>query len=198
MKITMVIDVICSHSYLAYHHLRQALQTHRAAGGSAEVNFLPFQLDPAAPPEPEPLKAVLTRKFGPAALDSAAEMAKKAAEAGIVLDYDRALNANTRPAHLHLVHAERHHRAEELAERLFRAHFTDGLDIADARTLTDLAAEAGLHSTPDAEDEAELVRRADRTRELNVRGVPVILTDTDGPLVGDQSRAAFERLLAAN
>ncbi|MFI8996009.1 DsbA family protein [Streptomyces sp. NPDC053542] len=196
MKITMVLDVICAHSYLAYHHLQQALQTHRAAGGSAEVTFLPFQLDPAAPPAPEPLKTVLQRKFGPAALDSAAAMAKKAAGEGLVLDYDRAVNANTRPAHLLITHAERHGRAEEVAERLFRAHFTDGLDIADAATLGRLAAEAGLHSTPDATDEAELTRRLEQTRALNVRAVPVFLADGTAPLVGDQSRAAFEKLLA--
>ncbi|MDA2813355.1 DsbA family protein [Nocardiopsis sp. RSe5-2] len=196
MKITMVVDIICSHSYLAFHHLRQALDAHRADGGDAEVSFLPYRLDPGAPPEPEPVTAVLERRFGPAALDAAAGMAEKAAAEGLVLDYGRALNANTRSAHLHLVHAERHGRAEEMAEHLFRAHFTEGLDIGDPATLADLSAETGVPGAPGAEDREELARREERTRALGVRGVPVVLTEAAGPLVGDRSRADFARLLA--
>ncbi len=42
--------------------------------------------------------------------------------------------------------AEEHGRADEYTHAMFRAHFTDGRDLSDLNTLTELAGEAGLDS----------------------------------------------------
>ncbi|MEV0199330.1 hypothetical protein [Nonomuraea sp. NPDC050691] len=69
-----------------------------------------------------------------------------------------------------------------MAERLFRAHFTDGLHIGDPTTLTRLAAEVGVATggVPPAVVRARL----DRVRRLGITGVPVFLIEDLPPLTG--------------
>ncbi|MFG1616364.1 hypothetical protein ACGFI3_26690 [Nonomuraea wenchangensis] len=62
-----------------------------------------------------------------------------------------------------------------MAERLFRAHFSDGPHIGDSATLTRLAAEVGV--TPGHVPSREVRARLDRVRRLGITGVPVFLIE---------------------
>ena len=67
-----------------------------------------------------------------------------AAVDGITFHMERALRANTLLAHRLLWFAEQTGGQHEVTERLLRAYFEDGLDIADPDVLADCAADAGL------------------------------------------------------
>lgn len=62
-----------------------------------------------------------------------------------------------------------------MAERLFRAHFADGLHIGDPATRARLAAEVGI--TTGHVPSLEVRARLDRVRRLGITGVPVFLIE---------------------
>ncbi|MEV0633125.1 DsbA family oxidoreductase [Nonomuraea wenchangensis] len=84
-------------------------------------------------------------------------------------------------------------RAEPMAERLFRAHFTDGPHIGDPATLARLAAEVGV--TPGHVPSREVRARLDRVRRLGITGVPVFLIENLPPLTGSQTETALPAAL---
>jgi predicted DsbA family dithiol-disulfide isomerase len=170
MTVTMVIDVICSGSYVGFTRLRRAIAR---LDGPMEVSFLPYQLYPEAPPYGEPLLEVLERRFGAEAVAHSAQAAEDAKADGLRLEFGRAVAANSFAAHRLIADAAGPGRAVEMVERLFRAHFTDGLDIGDRATLDALADEVGV--TGGAIPDGEIRARLERVREMGVTSIPVFL-----------------------
>ncbi|MEU9831920.1 DsbA family protein [Streptosporangium sp. NPDC048047] len=108
------------------------------------------------------------------------------------LEYGKAIATGTFDAHCLLADAAHQGKAELMAERLFRAHFTDGLHVGDPATLARLAAEIGIGAGQ--VPAAELRARLDRVRRLGITGVPVFLVENLPPLTGSASETT---LLAA-
>jgi len=153
VQIEIYADVVCPWSYLGKRRLEAAL-----AGSPFEeavLRWRPYQLDPDAPRTGETAMAWLTRRFGGPenARAAADEVTRVAAEEGLTVDYDRAVIANTFDAHRLLWFADQPEAVffgatadtqAELIEALHRAHFTDGLNVADHDVLVALAAGVGL------------------------------------------------------
>lgn len=199
-RVEIVLDIICAHSYIGYNRFARAASRFRAQGGELEVTFLPFQLDPDASDEGEPLLQVLERKFGPSAVDSTAKVAETAAADGIELRYGHVVHTQTFDAHRRIALAARAGRAEQLTERLFRAYFTDGVSVADPKVLDRLDAEAGLAPRKNDADEASDEVRAglDRVRRLGVRSIPLFLFDDGSALNSAQSEETYFAALTAD
>jgi predicted DsbA family dithiol-disulfide isomerase len=132
----------------------------------------------------------LREMLGPGADQQAAQIAQRAARDGLQLNYDRAIATGTFDAHRLILLASRHGHATQMVERLFRAHFTDGLHVGDPETLRALADEIGVVITDDADE--ELRRRLDLPRRNGIQAIPVLIFDNRPALVGVQSE---ERLL---
>jgi predicted DsbA family dithiol-disulfide isomerase len=203
VRVRIALDVICVHSYLGYTRFTRAADRLRAEGHRVQVEFLPYELAPGAGTEGQPLLPVLERVFGPQAVRQTLQLAERAGADGLDLHYERAVATGTFEAHLLIARAARQGRAEQLVERLFRAHFTDGLHIGDPATLARLAEEAGVTAdgsgpgpaAPATAGETErLQAELERVRGLGVSGVPVFFIDGVQPLTGSQSEAT---LLAA-
>ncbi|SEU43991.1 DsbA family oxidoreductase [Nonomuraea wenchangensis] len=192
VKVQLVMDVICAHSYLGYTRFARAADLLRAEGVQVTVTFLPFELAPGAPAGGQPLLVVLEQTFGPQAAAGALAFAERAAREGIRFEYGKAIATGTFDAHRLIADAGHQDRAEPMAERLFRAHFTDGLHIGDPATLARLAAEVGV--TPGHVPSREVRARLDRVRRLGITGVPVFLIENLPPLTGSQTETT---LLAA-
>lgn len=183
VKVEIFSDVVCPWCYIGHHRLRQAVH---AFGGDVEVAHRPFQLDPDGVSSGEPLLTALGRKFGgPAQVARmTGHVAGVAAQDGLELRFDRAVAANTFEAHRLIRLAEGAGRGAAMADRLFRAHFTDGLDVGDPATLAKLAAETGVEDTGEGADEV----RADlaRARALGITGVPLFLFEERFAVSGAQ------------
>ncbi|MFF7261190.1 DsbA family protein [Streptomyces sp. NPDC008159] len=202
VRVRIALDVICVHSYLGYTRFTRVARRLRAEGRQLSVEFLPFELAPGAGTAGEPLLPVLERVFGAEAVRQTLQYARQLAAEGLELHYERAVATGTFEAHRLIARAARQGLAEPMVERLFRAHFTDGLHIGDPATLARLAEEIGL--TPDgpgaapAADAGEADRlraELDRVRGLGVSGVPVFYIDGVRPLSGSQSEAALSAAL---
>ncbi|GAA2425693.1 DsbA family oxidoreductase [Streptomyces glaucus] len=202
VRVRIALDVICVHSYLGYTRFTRVAERLRAEGRHLTVEFLPFELAPGAGTEGEPLLPVLERVFGAEAVQQTLRFARQLAAEGLELHYERAVATGTFEAHRLIARAARQGLAEPMVERLFRAHFTDGLHIGDPATLTRLAEEIGL--TPDSPGAAPAQKAAetdrlraelDRVRRLGVTGVPVFFMDGVRPLTGSQSEEALSAAL---
>ena len=166
-----------------------------------------YELDPNAPRH---LKGtandVLAQKYGMSpqrAQQAHAQLTALAAQEGLDYHFERVQLGNSFDAH-RLVHlAAAHGLAHEMEERLFKAHFTDGLSISDPETLVQLGAEVGL----DAEATRSMLNsdayaadvRADEqsAAELDIRGVPFFLFDEKYAISGAQPSELFTEALTA-
>ncbi|WP_168221107.1 DsbA family protein [Actinomadura sp. WMMA1423] len=139
MKVEFTHDIACVWSALGYARFQRAAEEHRAGGGELEVVFRPYQT--AIP------SAATTPGGGPLQLVPAArieQVAQAAAVDGLVVDLDRILPARTDHAHRLIALAAAQGAAEDMAARLYRAYFSDGLDIGDVNVLRGLAFALGV------------------------------------------------------
>ncbi|MFE9251677.1 DsbA family protein [Streptomyces sp. NPDC007088] len=201
VDVRIALDVICVHSYVGYTRFTRAADRLREQGVSVRVEFLPFELAPGAGTEGQPLLPVLERTFGPQAVRQTLAYAGQLRSEGLDLHYERAVATGTFEAHRLIARAARQGRAEQMTERLFRAHFTDGLHVGDADVLARLAREAGVEPEEGvsaeelAERDARLRAELERVRGLGVRGVPVFFVADRPPLSGAQSQDALFAVL---
>lgn len=196
VDVRIALDVICVHSYVGYTRFTRAANRLREQGVSVRVGFLPFELAPGAGTEGQPLLPVLERAFGPQAVRQTLAYAGQLRSEGLDLHYERAVATGTFEAHRLIARAARQGRAEQMTERLFRAHFTDGLHIGEPGVLARLAREAGVDPQADpaadpAPENARLLAELDRVRGLGVTGVPVFFVGDRPPLTGSQSEEAL-------
>ncbi|MFD1935445.1 DsbA family protein [Nonomuraea mangrovi] len=185
VHVGIALDVICAHSYLGYSRFTRAADRLRSEDVAVTVELLPFELAPGASTEGRPLLAVLEQTFGPEAAAGTASFAAHAALEGLRFEYGKAIATGTFEAHRLIASAALQHKAESMVERLFRAHFTDGLHIGDPAVLARLAAEVGV--VMDSVPTGELHARLERVRRLGITGVPAFLIERLPPLVGSQS-----------
>jgi predicted DsbA family dithiol-disulfide isomerase len=201
LPIEVFSDVVCPWCYIGEHRLAQAVER---SGVAVDVVWRPFQLDPRAPVDPQPVVEAYARKFGgpEAARQVIARITDAARADGLQLRLDRAQRANTFDAHRLMAWARSHGRQTEVGSRLFRAYFVDGRNVADHAVLTEVAVAAGL-SGPDAaamlatdECVAEVRDQLARAAELGISAVPSFVFDNGFVLPGAQDPAVFERIFA--
>jgi len=190
-NVQIVLDPACGWSFLTYTRFERAAARYRALGGEVAVTFRPFQLDPDAVNDGEPLLDVLRRKFGENAARNTVDFAALAAKDGLEVNYDRAVHSNTFEAHRLIATAARQGLAERMVDRLFRAHYTDGLDIGAADTLAKLAAEIGVKQGESEAGADEVRAELDSVRKSGVRGVPVFRFEGGPEFSGAQQEDAL-------
>ncbi|MBB4935849.1 putative DsbA family dithiol-disulfide isomerase [Streptosporangium album] len=136
-------------------------------------------------------------KFGGA--ERAAQMFGRvthvAEEDGLALDFDHSIQANTFDAHRLIQLAGEQGKGEAALYALFRAHFTDGLDVGSREVLAGLADEIGVRADLDGEDGAAAVKEElSRARALGASSVPLFLFEGQFAVSGAQPE---DTLLAA-
>jgi predicted DsbA family dithiol-disulfide isomerase len=175
-------DVICPWCWLGHVRLRAALEV---LDGAAEVQLRhrAFQLDTRATTTPGDLRSAIEAKYGPGAFDGMARRLEELGDAaGIEYRFDRALRVSSFDAHRLVQATQREHPrdAGSLLERLYRAYFHDGANIAEADTLRQAAVEVGLDGEwvggVICSDRAAEFVRDDQTEafELGITGVPAV------------------------
>jgi predicted DsbA family dithiol-disulfide isomerase len=168
-----------------------------------EVRYLPFQLDPTAR-GPQPVLDVYRAKFGSQAPAIIERVTAVAAAEGLEFNFDRAVRANTLDAHRLLWWAEDPSvdlDQSTLNESIMRAYFTDGLDIADHRVLTDCAGTLGadtdivsafLASNAGHREVTELIASA---TSKQITAVPTYVIDGSWSIPGAQDVDVFIQVL---
>ena len=203
MKVEIYSDVACPWCYIGKRRFDQALAAFPGAA-DVEVIYKPYQLDPAAPSQAFPLLARLEKKFGARAPMMMQRVTEAGRGEGIDMRFADALAANTLAAHRLLRLAAREHGAaaqHTLAEKLFEAHFTRGIDIGDHAALTELAVAAGLDRSRVAgylesgEGLAETRAEIREAQEIGITAVPTFVFDGRYAIQGGQPAPVLLRAL---
>ena len=202
MRIDIISDVVCPWCLIGWRQLGQAI---RETGIAADIRWHPFELNPHMPAEGEPVADHVRRKYGASAEQSAATraaMADIAAPLGIRFRPGIPERMwNTHQAHQLIHWARESGRQTALAEELFAAHFERGERLADPHVLLSAVEAAGLDRDEAARvlesgAESAAVRAAEaRFADLGVTGVPAIILDERGLVMGAQGPDTFARLI---
>lgn len=208
MKVEIYSDVACPWCYIGKKRFEKALGQF-AGREDVEVVLRPFQLDPTLSPDPAkavPSREHYLRKFGPQFPQMEARVVAMAKEEGITYDAEKILATNTRQAHRLMWLANEVGGPElqlKMAERIFKAYFTDGRNVADPADLVELAVEVGLDRErvtaflASDEGQSELDAQLQGAHERGISSVPTFVFEDRWAVAGAQDPAAFLQALEA-
>ena len=200
MNIEIWSDFACPFCYMGKRRLELALEQF-ANRSEVRIVYRSFELDPNAPRDVAiDVYDMLSSKYGVSRSQAIAmnrQVAEQGKELGLIYRFDTMILTNTFDAHRLTHWAAVCGKQAEMAERLFRAHFTDSLHIGRHETLIALAEEAGLDRAA-AEEMlkgaafAEEVRNDEReAARFGIRGVPFFLIDRKYAVSGAQPVDVF-------
>ncbi len=200
MKIDVYSDVSCPWCFVGKRRLQSALE----GVEDVEVTFRPYLLDPGAPDVARPLKEHLRNKFGVRMEAMLRHVSGVAEKEGISLNWDEALSVGTLTAHrLMWLAREEYDRPtqQQIADQLFEAHFTNGLNVADHEVLASIAEEAGMDrsrvlsflvSDVGLEEVQEEIAGA---QQMGISAVPTFVFDGKYVVQGAQPTETFRQVL---
>ena len=185
-RIRFYYDVVCPYSYMETHALEAAEDA-----GTADIEWLPFELRPAPRPLLEPRGDHLR-------VDWTQYVYRRALQLGIEIHLPRYQPRSTLPLAACLW-AGKQGRLRDFKHALYEAFFCEGEDIGTDRELARAAGRAGID--PDgvvaaaysSEQFAQLREIRVAAEAAGVRGVPSLLTDEGETHWG---MGGLERLLA--
>jgi predicted DsbA family dithiol-disulfide isomerase len=197
MQIEIYSDIVCPWCYVGKRRLERALTS---VGSDVHVTWRPFQLNPTMPLDGMDRTTYLKAKFG--SLEAFGQMEEQLLAAGadeqIPFAFEKIQRTpNTFAAHRLVWYAAQQGKQDEVVEGLFRAYFLGGQDIGEVKTLTHVAAEAGLSRTETEEFLAsnkgvvEVQGEEAAGRRLGIRGVPYFVLNGSIAISGAQSPDIF-------
>lgn len=205
MKVEVWSDIMCPFCYIGKRNYEAALKQFEHAS-DVTLEWKSFQLDPTIPqgasyPSEE---AYLAERKGMSASQvkgMLASVTQTAAQAGVEMNFDRVIVANTLDSHRLLHFAKTQGLGNDLKDRLFQAHFTDGLDIGKKEVLADLAGDVGLDRSEamrvlEGDDYAyDVAQDVQEAANIGVQGVPFFVFNRKYAISGAQPVDAFLQTL---
>ena len=195
-------DVVCPWCYLGKHRLERGLAL--VPELDVAVRWRPFQLDSTIPQGGIERRVYLERKFGgaEAIAPTHRRMTEMGAAEGIEFHFERIERSpNTLDAHRVIRWAATEGDEQATVERLFRAYFSEGLDIGDPAVLARLAAETGLDESVVAarlatdEDREAVAEEIAEAYRIGVTGVPCFVIASHYAVMGAQPPEAIASTL---
>ena len=204
MKVEIWSDIMCPFCYIGKRNFEVALKEF-AHKDHIEVIWKSYQLDASMPSVPtDSYQDYLVKHKGMSVEQvngMLGNVTQSAKEAGLDYDFDKAIIVNSLSAHKLIQFAKTKGLGDEAEERLFLAFFTEGKNIADLDTLTQLGKEIGLDETEvktvfTDEKYASLVNQdIQEARQVGVQGVPFFVIDRKYAVSGAQPSEAFSQSL---
>jgi predicted DsbA family dithiol-disulfide isomerase len=203
VRIDIVSDVVCPWCAVGYHQLRKALAE---TGAEAEIHWHPFELNPDMAQEGENLRHHLAAKYGSTPAQSR-EIRQRITDLGTELGFGFNFTEDMRMQNTFRSHQLIHWAAEQGRETdmklaLFKAYFTDGLDINDIDVLVGITKSLELDEA-DARLALEKERFAEAVRETQtfwtsqgISSVPAIIFDRKYLVPGAAGIEQFKAVLA--
>ena len=204
MKVNIWSDVRCPFCYIGKKKFEDALEKF-SNKDEVDIVWKSFQLDPSLKTDPSTSMIEYFVKAKGVSEEQALQMfsgaTKMAEEAGISMNLQKGILANSFNAHRLIQFAKTRNLGNEIEEALFKVHFEEGKNIDDISVLSKVAASIGL----DAE-EVKQVLNSDayayevkqdemEARNIGVRGVPFFVFDDKYAISGAQPVEAFLQTL---
>lgn len=196
-------DIMCPFCYIGDTELAKAIEQFEHKD-QVTVRYHSYQLMPELTEQPVDLSDLFSEKRGVSSEQMQAmnaQIAERGASLGIEYRLEESVTVNTRRAHRVAHFAETEGKGHEMMLRLFKAYFTDGLNVADAETLAKLAVDVGLdydralEVAQSEEFEAEVAADIAQAGTLQITGVPFFVIDNAYAVSGAQPAEAFTQAL---
>jgi protein disulfide-isomerase len=204
MKVDIWSDIMCPFCYIGKRKLEAALEHFEHKDG-VEIVWHSFQLDPTVQAKPgADLYSYLAERKGQTrdwSVKMHQQVAQMAQGEGLTYNFDKAVIANSFNAHRLIQLAKKHGLGDAAEEALFEAYFTDGKDVNDNNTLTQLGIEIGLSAIETGEMlnsnayEAEVNADVQRAQMLGISGVPFFVINDKYGISGAQPKELFSEAL---
>lgn len=203
MLIEIWSDVVCPFCYLGKKNLELALEN-LPEKDKIEIEWKSYQLNPDLGTTPMNTMEYLSETKG-MHKDDVKEMFHRITtsgkEKGIVYNFDKSITVNTKSAHLLIQKAKEKGLADAAEEAFFKAHFTDGENVADRDFLEKIGLEIGLTSEEISDSQTnskyEDAFRKDLydATQIGVRGVPFFVINNKYGISGAQPPEVFENAI---
>lgn len=199
IKIDVVSDVVCPWCYIGKRRLEKAMQQ-LSSEYTFEVEYHPFELNPDMPVQGANHKAYLVDKFGSEdRYDQITNHTTQvAASEGLTFNFDKQnTSPNTRKAHAVVQLAKSKGKDLAVIEDLFKAYFTEGIDLTDDKNLIEVAVQAGLDRQSvelllaDESALKHIVVMEKELSKLGISGVPFYIINSKYGVSGAQSSETF-------
>ncbi len=185
-------DVVCPWCYVGLHRLERGLE---AAGATARIAFLPYELNPGMPAEGVERTAYLDAKFGPGKrAEIEQRLTQAAAETGLTFDWPAVKRTpNSRKAHVLIAVAAGMGQGHAVKAAIMKAYFSEGRDIGDAAVLCEIGERFGLDKSEiltafvDPTLAAEIDQLEQQARAIGVEGVPFFIINETHAVSGAQT-----------
>ncbi|VXC24620.1 Disulfide bond formation protein DsbA [Flavobacterium sp. 9AF] len=200
MKIQIWSDIMCPFCYIGKRRIEAALNNF-AHKDNVIIEWKSFQLDPNfKASENDNVVKHLANKYGKDihwATQMTENVTQTARSAGLNFHFDKAIMANSFHAHRLLHLAKKYNLGNELKEQLFKAYFTEGKDVHNLNTLSELGQKVGmqrnevesvLHSNAYADEVENDITMA---KEIGIQGVPFFVFDNKYAVSGAQPEETF-------
>jgi len=200
MKVEIWSDTVCPFCYLGKHKFEKALAQF-ADRDNIEVEWKSFQLNPGLVTDTTISINQYLAEIKGYPIEQAAKMNERFLQSGkaLELDYnfDKIVVANSYRAQ-NLIHvAKSQGKQNDMEERLFKAYFTDGINIDDIAVLVLLAKESGLNI--DGLEQAlenktfkdEVQKDIIEANQLGIHGVPFFVFNRKYVVNGAQETPVF-------
>ncbi|HLT94289.1 MAG TPA: DsbA family oxidoreductase [Membranihabitans sp.] len=200
MTITIWSDIRCPFCYIGKHKFEAALEKfpHK---DEIKVEWKSFELDPGLKTDPNVSTLDYLARIKGLDRSQVEEMTQYTFQAGnavgLELNIEKSILSNSFQAHRLIQFAKTKGMANEVEEALFKAHFTDGLDVDDIEVLVRIGQDAGLEADEVREvlQSKKFVEEVQRdqaeARAMGIRGVPFFIFNDKYGLSGAQPVETF-------
>ncbi|MEO9617219.1 MAG: DsbA family oxidoreductase [Parasphingorhabdus sp.] len=204
ITVDIVSDVVCPWCIIGYKKLEKAMvQFERKA--RFELSWHAFELNPSMPPEGQDINEHMAQKYG-ATPEQSKVNRDRLRDAGGNLDFEFHYSENMRMVNTFDAHRLLHWAGETgkqtaLKLALFKAHFTDGMNVSDHETLVAIASAVGLDEQR-ASDLLSTGLYADEVRAVEaewqdrfITGVPAFIFNKKFMVPGAQEADVFANII---
>lgn len=205
MKIEIWSDVVCPFCYIGKHRLENAIKNFKG-DEKFEIIWRSFQLNPDQITDPSKNNIDYLKEAKgwsqPQAVSAIQHVCEMGKTCGINFEMEKSPVANSLNAHKILHLAKKKNVQNEMKEKLFHAHFTEGKNIDDTEMLTGLCSSFGIDleesskALSDPEIMKEIHHDFSEAQAFGIRGVPYFVFDRKYAVSGAQETEVFEKVIA--
>ncbi|QHT67096.1 DsbA family oxidoreductase [Rhodocytophaga rosea] len=199
IRIDIVSDIVCPWCYIGKRRLERALDK-LSDKFDFVLEYHPFELNPAMPIEGVKQQEYLIKKFGSTERyhQLTRQVTQVAAQEDISFHYDKQqVSPNTRNAHRLVQLANQEGKQVEMVEALFKAYFTDGIDLSKRENMLAVAVQVGLDREKTSkllaseEGLLQIALAEQELQKLGITGVPFYIVNNTYGISGAQPLDAF-------
>lgn len=204
MKIKIFSDIACPYCYIGVNRLVNTINEFYP-DESIELEHKPFQLNPNLPKvEESSYYEYLMNNYGISqeeVQEMIDKMIKYGEDDGIEFNVENIKNVNTFDAHRFIMFTHGYGLSQKAVERLMKAYFTEGKNIADFEILADIGEEIGINrdkviSMLNSDDlVGELNSELITARYSGITSVPYFIFDDYYSLKGAQPKDVFKEVI---